>query len=325
MKNRLGFIDILRGASVLYIVGFWHLMNYTDAFPNYSNSITTRLTVTILALFVFLSGYLMGNNTLDFNIKSIRGFYIKRLIRIYPLYVFALLLFYYFRLAKGITLVKAGLLISMFYGPPPPTLWFITMIMVFYVLTPLLISAKNTPDLLLRGIFLVLLMVLASFLSPKSDPRVLIYFPAYFCGIYLAKLSNLSKAFIIPVFVCLLGSVVLSMQVHEAPEVSYASIPLAIFSPLCLFILFNSVNLTPNVFIKTISYAGYVMYLIHRPVYEFMLLIYNKLLLMHGFNMEILKAGYLIFICLPVIAVISFFVQKIYDVLIAFPVKKLNL
>ncbi|MFA5983600.1 MAG: acyltransferase family protein [Methylococcaceae bacterium] len=316
MKNRLCFIDTLRGFSVLYIVGFWHLMNYTDAFPNYANFITMRITVSVLALFVFLSGYLMSNTKLDLEIKIIKVFYIKRFLRIYPLYVFSLFLFFLLHLSNKITLIKAGLLISMFYGPPPPTLWFITMIIVFYLLTPLLISAKNTSKLLFRGIVLMLLMMLLSYISPKSDPRLLIYFPAFISGIYMAKSDHLSKGFITKILVLLFGSVVLSVQVNEAPEVSYASIPLAIFSPLAIFYIFSSIKLPINSLVKHISYAGYVMYLIHRPIYELMLLVYYRFLTMYSFNMETLKVGYLIFICLPVIVVISYFVQKSYDKLI---------
>ena len=46
---RNSVIDLLRAACVLYIVGFWHLMTYTEAFPGYHNGVTTRLTVAVLA------------------------------------------------------------------------------------------------------------------------------------------------------------------------------------------------------------------------------------------------------------------------------------
>jgi murein DD-endopeptidase MepM/ murein hydrolase activator NlpD len=41
MKRNLG-IDLLRGLSILYIVGFWHLLGYTNAIPNYNNIVIIR-------------------------------------------------------------------------------------------------------------------------------------------------------------------------------------------------------------------------------------------------------------------------------------------
>lgn len=53
-------IDLLRGLSIVYIVGFWHLFDLTSQFPGYKNAVTHNLTVIILSVFVFLSGYLLA-------------------------------------------------------------------------------------------------------------------------------------------------------------------------------------------------------------------------------------------------------------------------
>jgi hypothetical protein len=37
MVNRNIGIDFLRGISIVYIVGSWHMLNYTKAIPNYNN------------------------------------------------------------------------------------------------------------------------------------------------------------------------------------------------------------------------------------------------------------------------------------------------
>lgn len=57
MKRNTG-IDVLRGLSMLYIVGFWHLLEYTHAIQ-YQNLITHRITWITLGIFFFISGYLI--------------------------------------------------------------------------------------------------------------------------------------------------------------------------------------------------------------------------------------------------------------------------
>src|SRR5580704_1333411 len=53
-------IDVMRAVSMLYIVGFWHLLDYTKVVGWHYNPITYRLTVGALALFVLISGFLTG-------------------------------------------------------------------------------------------------------------------------------------------------------------------------------------------------------------------------------------------------------------------------
>ena len=47
MQRNIG-IDLLRAGSMLYIVGFWHLLEYTRAI-DYQNDLTHRLTWIALA------------------------------------------------------------------------------------------------------------------------------------------------------------------------------------------------------------------------------------------------------------------------------------
>jgi len=309
MNNRYVFIDVLRGASVLYIVGFWHLMNYTSAFPIYYNQITLRVTVIILGLFVFLSGYLLGRKTIAPSKEGIKSFYVKRFLRIYPLYLGAIGLFFLFHLSDNSALLKAGFLVSMFYGPPPPTLWFITMIMGFYLLAPLLICAQNHEAkfwTLASMIFVII--VLITLFSPTGDQRIVVYFPAFACGIYFVNLAQHKKHLLSFFSVGFLLSIILSLYVENFPERSLWSIPLATLGPALIFILSRRYeNHIPNIkLFGILSYAGFVMYLIHRPVYHLMKLLYFP-------SMENLQVMYLVFLCLPLIILISLLIQRGYD------------
>ncbi|MHB8787524.1 MAG: acyltransferase family protein [Thauera sp.] len=104
-RDQLGFIIHLRTLSVLYIVGFWHLLNYTSIFPGYANPVTTRITVVVLGLFCFISGYLCCQQRKHENFSA-KDFYTKKLTRIYLPYLLALCLFLAFNLSDKITLRK---------------------------------------------------------------------------------------------------------------------------------------------------------------------------------------------------------------------------
>lgn len=130
--KKLVSIEYLRALSMLYIVGFWHLFNYTDAFPGYKNIVTSNLTLVVLALFVLVSGFLIGITTVkqtEFREPAAYwNFYKKRLLRIYPLYALAVGIFYLYGINDAAISIGALTLVSMLWGEAPKTLWFITMI-----------------------------------------------------------------------------------------------------------------------------------------------------------------------------------------------------
>lgn len=318
IDNRLVFIDMLRGASILYIVGFWHLMNYTPVFRGYKNSLTLRGTVIVLGIFVFLSGYLLGQRTIEPSKAAVRAFYVKRFLRIYPLYIGALVLFAIFHLSDKITLLKSGLLISNFYGPQLPTLWFITMLMVFHLMAPVLIcSIKYRNTFFVYGALIFCLLVLASMFSIAGDSRVAIYFPAFVSGIYLANLkTRRPNLMLILSFIGFSCSIILSFAVRNFPEDSYWSIPLACFGPIFIFLcLLRCKEYVPNwKLFYILGYAAYVMYLIHRPAFQTMMYLIRRMAnTMHLPMSGVAQLVYLVFICLPLIILVSWIVQKSYD------------
>jgi len=190
LKNRNIGIDFLRGLSMLYIVGFWHMFNYTKAFPEYNNFLTRRFTLIILGTFVFISGYFIGIKDITINKHNIVQFYKKRLLRIYPLYLIAIGLFTVFDLSDLITSIKAGLLISMLIKPSPLTLWFITMLMLFYVISPLLIHASKTikpGSLMIYYLIFLMLLMSYSYFTKMLDLRLVVYFPSFALGVFVAS------------------------------------------------------------------------------------------------------------------------------------------
>jgi len=151
-SERNNAIDFLRAFCVLYIVGYWHLVPYSTAFPGYANYYTEGLKEIVLGAFALSSGFLLAQRDIGLSPREVLSFYRRRLVRIYPLYLLAVLLFGLAGIASPAQVTEAALLISMFTPPALPTLWFITMIMFFYLAAPFLIHAsENVKGCLLLG------------------------------------------------------------------------------------------------------------------------------------------------------------------------------
>ena len=77
-NDRKKYLDCARAVCMLYIVGFWHLFDYTG--KNIVNPLTSQITYGVLAVFMFfISGYFWGKKKIT-DMKSVLSFWIKRLI-----------------------------------------------------------------------------------------------------------------------------------------------------------------------------------------------------------------------------------------------------
>lgn len=147
MTTRLKFIDIARALCMIYIIGFWHLSGYIESY-DLTGMFTSGLTKGALATFAFISAYFLGKKNVT-TFKDVLDFWSKRLLRVYPLFFISctsLLLVYYVLGNKYITgfgnyvFTLTG--IAVFIGQAPSTVWFISMLLVFYFITPLLLLLK---------------------------------------------------------------------------------------------------------------------------------------------------------------------------------------
>ena len=151
--NRDYRFDLARALCVLWIVGFWHLINYLPhecRLEGNSLVVCKKITYGVLALFTFLSGYFLKKYDFN-NINDVLKFLKKRMLRFYPLFVvatFCLLICG----ASFSQVIFAILGLSLFFPPAIPTLWYFSMLLLFYLFTPLL-KAKETVKM--RIVFLV--------------------------------------------------------------------------------------------------------------------------------------------------------------------------
>jgi surface polysaccharide O-acyltransferase-like enzyme len=96
-----------------------------------------------ISLFVLISGFLTGRRDGGLARGEIWRFYKTRFWRIYLPFVIASGLFLAAGVSDARALFKSVTLVAMLLAPPPFTLWFINMIILFYLIAPLLIGLRG--------------------------------------------------------------------------------------------------------------------------------------------------------------------------------------
>lgn len=327
MSKRYASLDLARAILTIYIVGFWHLMNYVDGFKGYHNLFTEILTIVSLASFTIMSGFLVGLKDIEISSGSLINFYKSRLSRLYPPLFVALTLFVLSGLSDFGVYIKSIFLLSMIIPPPPITIWYVCMIVLFYIMAPYIIFfRKRTLNLIFYCSILFIFMTLININTRIFDMRVLIYFPSFCFGIWLAKNQHVvtSKLIYTSATIGILSAIGLvrfynidfSTKEISFLEISIASTPVAFFASVAFIGFFLKLKITNlNYFVYIISYASMFMYLFHRIIFGF---------IMHfNFITDPLKQLiFMIVVCLPFMIVLSFIGQKIYDAILARVLKK---
>ena len=305
-------IDLLRAFCVLYIVGYWHLIPYSSAFPGYANYVTEGLKEIVLGTFTLSSGYLLAQGNVGLRARQIFSFYRRRLVRIYPLYLLAVGLFGIAGIASPLQVTEAALLISMFSPPALPTLWFITMIMFFYLAAPFLIQAAgNIPRYLLLGGGLLLAFALFHHTINPIDVRMLMYFPAFLLGILLHRQPG-SLLFMSHwcwlVLVLLPPALTISMSGNEwSISGALLKVPFILAGSGVFLVCAN--RFASDSYSRTIywvSYASFCTYLFHRLVFKYSIEAYFP-------DDGLLQLIYLLAFSLPATLILSYVAQKAYD------------
>lgn len=132
--------DIARFLCVIWIVGFWHLVEYmnSDITTCCINSVTRNITNGVLGTFMFISGFFLSKYSFR-NKTDVLNFFKKRLNRFYLLFFISAVLMYTFGLIPSVGLLFTTIFgLSPFILPQPPTLWFFCMLIGFYAITPLI-------------------------------------------------------------------------------------------------------------------------------------------------------------------------------------------
>ena len=305
-KKRNLQLDLARALCVLWIVGFWHLINYLPSeYKLEGNNLVVckEITYGVLACFTFLSGFFLKKYDFN-NINDVIIFYKKRLTRFYPLFVVAS--FCLFVCGSSINQVLFAIIgLSMFVPTPIPTLWYFSMLLLFYLFTPLLkMKGRSVKIKVLISFFIFLLFVIGYLFA---DQRFIMYLPFYILGLnlsnsYVERLNHYTFILSVALFVafCYIGSDNLAMQIIQA------AVGVIVILSFCN-ISYNDKMRVPVTFVAESSMCAY---LFHRPVYTVFTFLLGKSKPFHYMPIHIA------IVAIIALFVVSYFIQRYYNIII---------
>ena len=321
MKNEKRDItfDITRSLCILWIVGVWHLKDYvclddvSETFMRAGDVITTA----VLGAFTFMSGFFLKRYKMS-TMSDALLFYRKRFLRFWMLYFASSASIYMASAAGGspwfsspLSFVLSQLGLSVFFPPLPSTFWYISMLMLFYLLTPLLlIPRKRTGKIILYVTVEAVLTIL--WLAGVIEDQCMLFFPMYALGMLTSDRDvDKVKARRCWVAVCVPVLFILSLQVGHRHIASFCWQILAVPLLVILSDFLASNRMVCAVGLK-ISYASMNMYLFHRHIYLFSVLVLNPSSL-RNIHEAVMPLWLAVLVVVPVITVFSYFLQKAYD------------
>lgn len=192
-KENILWINSLRGLACLIVV-IAHIISVNPNIGIYANG-CGKIGVWC---FMVLSAYLLYRpyckEKRQFGIKDWGVFYIKRGIRILPVYFVVLVFAYiigYFTEIKEIFFHIVGV-----HGIGH--LWYMSVIIKFYLLMPIFIIIKNKVKPIWNAIILIIIFALSALLSPyreyiENSTEIRWYLPVFVMGMLLAMLIEVCR------------------------------------------------------------------------------------------------------------------------------------
>ena len=344
MSKRLLFADILRCVFIIFILishvdTYWFRyyceLELTGLFDCEFRFIDRFFAISGFLGFFMLSGFVLTHRHINERKLHYFEFLKKRILRIFPLYYIAIILF--ILLGNEISLRDLILHIlglqSLFYGVKTlPALWFVGTIFEFYLIFPILLRLLKKRELYF---WFFCIMLCVGFIVPCLFHDVIYvniyHFIAFISGIYLAKIyKNLrgedlrwtAGLFSLLLFsmgittlyilytvkymrhmkakYMLMGTIDIYMLIWNIMIVSFFII---------LLLLFERLNLQNSNFEKLmfyLSYSSYGMFLFHNAIWMLILKIYAP-------GDMFIRGILLIFLGIPLIFAFSYTMQKGYD------------
>jgi len=262
--GRLAFLDLLRVACVFYIVGLWHLQQYTRHHI-VGGASGAAATVVVLSIFTLASGYLTHRRGWP---ASGRAYAVHRFVRLYPLFALAVVAYLALGIITARVAVLSLLLVSVLHGPAPLTLWYVVMLIDFEIVYLAVGALRSSPYLWVVVAGLAVGIALLYGVVGGVDHRFLIYAPSFVAGILLAR-GDRDRALLIGAAVLLPIGLLMSGRGGDA-EYSVMSVPFALSSGCLIFFGARACyrgRPRLDATLRWLAYISFCMYLVHRPVY----------------------------------------------------------
>ena len=279
-------------------------------------AVGSLITMGVLGCFSFMSGYFLKkyqfeamDDVIVFAKKRLSRFYVLLFLSSSSLYLGGLVIGQNFYTTTQYLSIITGL--GCFVNPAPATLWYFSMIMFFYIITPLIQRFKNKGiKVLVLCILLLTLVFLKNFVLTYVDNRLFVYLPIYFLGLLcphsiIEHLKRWPTLFLIV-------PIVLFFQMRSSLLILYDLMGSFLVTCIIIFISDKLSYITKSRLLFTnISYSSMCAYLFHRHFYLFSVFLYNihRSISLREATIPILVAV----ACVIAIFVMSFYIQNIFD------------
>ena len=139
--------------------------------------------------------------------------------------------------------------------------------------------------------------------------RLILYFPCFAVGIFLAagSLPSSTLSLISLLLLAALSLVPTLARPYSGLEGDPWAAPWALFGSVAVFVVVMHAgrNLKAPAILTQLSEASFFMYLLHRPLYLWMQMVWVP-------STEQERVPYLLFVCLPIIAMVAWLCQRAY-------------
>jgi len=309
-QKRNSTFDNVRAICVFWIVGIWHILEYGFS-PIEKVPYGGEITLATLTLFTFMSGFFLKRKPIC-NTHDVLVFYKNRFWRLYPpLFLIGILLWginWYDSILQFFGMLTG---LSFFCQPNVKTLWYISMLLLFYFLTPIVLWQKKRKERLMTACFIFILFYLLSLIT-HIDNRVILFSLIYFGSLCLEDEfpELLSKQPLRTFGICATLIIpYLLLPIDFTDSLSYfCKIPmiLGICGVVYVISTFISYNHQLTRILSKISYSSMLAYMSHRLFY----------VLFWHLTLNITYKEYSFIFIIPIIFYFSYLGQKFYDYLI---------
>jgi peptidoglycan/LPS O-acetylase OafA/YrhL len=323
-KNRLVEFEALRGLSIVLLLLLHAHVFGLSVFGWFAlNPVSAFVGAFLLGAFFFLAGYFF-DMSIQRHSNNMALFIRSRFIRVFPPYWFAFLFFILMYTLKKFDTLVYFLNLQVIFSPtfvkPLLTLWYISLLFVFYIVFgALLWKIKSNLTLFIVSIAVFLVLYIVHLFSGLFDQRFFVYFFIFLSGVYFYRFEDVRErlfrlAFGYKVLLAALAVWVFWLvQVAELEWRNWLYILADNFFILTWVLMWLAIFRTKIGSWKIwvfFSVASYFAYLLHRPIWYGLELLVDPAIF----------GGEVAFHAVPasiVVLIVSYFLQLGYDRLLA--------
>jgi peptidoglycan/LPS O-acetylase OafA/YrhL len=318
--DSLQALDLIRLLAVAYVISLLHIPNYLT--QDRTGAVNTMVTYLMLGCLIFVSGYVLTRRYPAIGDgKSTWAFLTRRLLRVYPLYVVALVGYViYDRSLTAVNVVAhllcLNLVLTPATGEPLRTIWFVSMIILYYFAYVGFARMKDA-FLAIVAVLATLVLLVVNTWTGYTDERLALFLPLFAAGIVMARRQVLPRLRAAPVLVS--TAVFLLCGIAQLAIVRFPPLPTALLRILWMLSGVLPVWAAASWVIRKLGwgkwagrlcYASFCAYLFHRHIYRILLLICQP---SSGGGTVL----YLALVGVPMAFLVGFCVQSAYDRLVS--------